>query len=77
VRFYLRYPYKPVNKKSGLGFEDWSWNIETIRKNIPHLVVPETVHLIQIKESGSLGQQSALAGLFSTLPEEVWPNLGY
>jgi hypothetical protein len=74
---YLRHPYKPANKKRGIGHEDWSWNIETVWAKIPHLVVPETVHLIRIKESGSVGQQSALAGLFSTLPEEAWPNLSY
>ncbi len=29
-KIHLRFPYKAVDKKSGFGIEDWSWNIETV-----------------------------------------------
>jgi glycosyltransferase involved in cell wall biosynthesis len=72
---HLRMPYKMVDRDAGYGIEDWSWNIETVYANIPHLVVPDTVHLIRVKETGSLGQQNNTEGLLVNLPEYIIRNL--
>lgn len=68
---HLRIPYKPVDKLGGFGVEDWSWNIETVWAKVPHCVVLDTIHLIRVKESGSLGQQNTAEGLLVNLTENV------
>jgi hypothetical protein len=73
---YLRHPYKAADKNTGFGIEDLSWNIETLWANIPHRVVSDTVHLIRVKESGSLNQQNVSEGLLPYLPDHAWPKLG-
>lgn len=73
---HLRHPYKPVDKQKGFGVEDWSWNVETVWAGIPHYVVPETVHLIRLKETGSLGQQNAAEGLLPHIPDYARPRVG-
>jgi hypothetical protein len=73
---HLRHPYKAADKETGLGIEDLSWNIETVWANIPHRVVSDTVHLIRVKESGSLNQKNAAEGLLPYLPDHAWPKLG-
>ena len=73
---HLRYPYKPVDNEKGFGIEDWSWNIETVWANIPHRVVPDTVHLHRTKEIGSLGKLNVDKGLLPPLPKDAWPKLG-
>lgn len=40
-------PYPRNRLGEGFGFEDWSWNIEILRRGIHHLTVPETIHLIR------------------------------
>jgi len=71
---HLRHPYKTAEKETGFGIEDWSWNIETVWENIPHRVVSDTVHLIRIKESGSLNQKNDSEGLLPHLPDHAWPK---
>lgn len=71
---HLRHPYKSAEKESGFGIEDWSWNIETVWANIPHRVVSDTVHLIRVKESGSLNQKNDAEGLLPHLPDHAWPK---
>jgi len=73
---HLRYPYKAADKRSGFGIEDWAWNIETVWANISHRVVPNTVHLIRLKETGSWGKQNTAEGLLPYLLQEAWPTLG-
>jgi hypothetical protein len=73
---HLRYPYKAIDKKGGFGIEDWSWNIETVWADIPHRVVSDTVHIIRVKESGSLNQNNMAEGLLPYLPDHVWPRFG-
>lgn len=74
--FHLRYPYTAVDRRRGFGVEDWSWNLQTVWAGIPHLVVPDTVHLIRVKDTGSLGQQNAAEGLLPHLPDGARPHLG-
>ncbi|MEX3901063.1 glycosyltransferase [Paraburkholderia sp. BR10954] len=73
---YERYPYEAVNKQTGFGVEDWSWNLQTISQGLRHLVVSDTVHLIRVKQQGSLGQQNMAEGLLPHLRDDVRPSLG-
>ena len=53
---HLRFPYRPDDWSRQIGIEDWRFNLETLGHGINHFVVPDTVHLIRMKEGGSLGQ---------------------
>jgi hypothetical protein len=72
---HLRYPYAAVDRSRGFGVEDWSWNLQTLWAGIPHLVVADTVHIIRVKDTGSLGQQNAAEGLLPHLPDGATPRL--
>lgn len=48
---YLENPYPDTDVISGIGFEDWAWNMETIAKGITHKVVEKTAHIIRRKDS--------------------------
>ena len=51
---YLDHPYLPNQLSKGMGYEDWSWNCETIEHGYLHRTVPETTHFIRYKETDSL-----------------------
>jgi glycosyltransferase involved in cell wall biosynthesis len=51
---FLRHPYEETTGSQGFGFEDWHWNCETLADGIEHHVVPNTVHFMRMKRSGSL-----------------------
>jgi hypothetical protein len=72
---HLLHPYSAVDWSSGLGCEDWTWNIATLWAGIPHRVVADTVHLIRVKAIGSLGHRNAAEGLLPRLPPGAWPRL--
>lgn len=67
---YLRFPYRAVDSKRGIGIDDWSWNLETISAGIHHRVVPGTVHLIRRKRE-SLDRQNATAQLLPYMPSSL------
>jgi hypothetical protein len=70
---HVRHPYGAVDRFRGFGVEDWSWNFETLWKGIPHSIVHSTVHIIRIKEAGSLSRKNAMEGLLPSLPKSfVW-----
>ncbi len=71
---HLRHPYRAVDRGRGFGIEDWTWNIETLWAGIPHLVVPGAVHLIRLKESGSLNLRNLAEGLLPVLPDDAGPR---
>lgn len=73
---HLQHPYGAFDRARGFGIEDWSWNIATLWAGIPHLVVPETVHLIRLKETGSLSRRNTAEGLLPHLPPDAWPRFG-
>jgi hypothetical protein len=73
---HVRHPYLAVDRSRGFGIEDWSWNLQTLWTGIPHLVVADTVHIIRVKDTGSLGQQNAAEGLLPHLPDGATPRLG-
>lgn len=60
-KVFLEHPYKKIDVPLGIGFEDWNFNLETLAANLPHLVVPNTVHFIRQKGSKSLKRRSAKA----------------
>lgn len=67
-------PYKPRSMELRTGYEDWSFNIETLEKRIPHFVVPKTVHFIRRKPEGSLGmEENVRKATFS--PSKYWLGL--
>ena len=66
---YLDYPFERADRSRGFGIEDWSWNIETLWGGIPHRIAPATVHMIRIKDSGSLGAENVRQGLLPHLPD--------
>ena len=73
---YQKFPYKKVEKSKGFGVEDWSWNIETLWAGVEHKVCPDTVHIIRVKEAGSLGQGNITHGLLPYLPPNAFPIIG-
>ena len=70
------HPYFAVDRDLGIGIEDWTWNMMTVTRGVPHRVVPGTVHLIRVKETGSLGQQNASEGLLPRFPPDAFPRFG-
>jgi glycosyltransferase involved in cell wall biosynthesis len=70
------HPYRAVDQQRGFGIEDWSWHMETLWAGFSHRIVPDTVHLIRVRESGSLMQRNISNGLLPYLPENAAPRLG-
>lgn len=44
---YRKHSYRKNAIMDGFGFEDWTWNYETISQGIKHKIVPSTVHFIR------------------------------
>ncbi|WP_162820857.1 glycosyltransferase family 2 protein [Microvirga calopogonii] len=63
-----RYPYSAVDRAKGFGIEDWAWHMETLWAGVAHNVVADTVHMIRLKDTGSLAQQNTVEGLLPPLP---------
>lgn len=71
---FIDHRYRSIDRTHGIGFEDWTWNIETLLVHgIHHCVVPETLHMVRMKESDSLGKGALREGLLPNLP----PDLGF
>ena len=51
---FLKYPYEGTTQGRGFGFEDWHWNCQTLSGGVEHHIVPNTVHFMRMKKSGSL-----------------------
>jgi hypothetical protein len=62
-----RYPYVERDPLIGRGVEDWDWNANTVSQRVAHICVPETVHLVRIKEQDSLGSQNTSMGVLPQL----------
>lgn len=57
----LALPYPRNRLTDGFGFEDWSWNMEVLRRGGRHHVVPGTCHFIRRTNSESLLGRSQAA----------------
>jgi glycosyltransferase involved in cell wall biosynthesis len=64
---YSEYPYIKANHDAGFGIEDWAWNAETLYDGVRHAVVPETVHMVRVKSTESLGLQNTARKLLPPL----------
>lgn len=51
---YLKFGQKTVHIESGIGYEDWDFHATLLANNIPHKVVPDTIHCIRKKNNGLL-----------------------
>jgi hypothetical protein len=75
---YERYPYHRLDRTTGFGFEDWTWNLETLVHGVTHAIVPETVHCIRTNRQESLGRQQQAEGIippihrFASQLERAW-----
>lgn len=52
-------PYFPTAHQKQIGYEDWSWNMETISKGAIHKTVAGTVHAIRTKAVSLVSQTTA------------------
>ena len=44
---YQRFPYTKNTIRDGFGYEDWTWNFETVAQGVIHKVVPSNCHFIR------------------------------
>lgn len=56
---YLANPYPSTHFHSQLGYEDWSWNTDTISRGMIHKFVPETTHFVRQRHSSLLRQTAS------------------
>lgn len=64
---YEKHPFIKVDRELGYGVEDWLWNAETLARGLSHIVVPDTVHCVRMKSSGSLSAQNTKESLLPPL----------
>lgn len=43
-------PYPKTDLNGGFGYEDWSWNAETVARGCLHKPVPGTAHLVRVRK---------------------------
>ena len=59
--------YKKVDFMHKLGWEDWTWNQETILNHLPHFIVKKSYHIVQVREA-SLSNKLNKLGQISPYP---------
>ena len=69
VKLLKKYPFLIVNKTKSHGVEDWTWNALTVENKIEHKIVSNSVHLVRVKTSNSLGALNSESGLLPPLYE--------
>ena len=47
TELYRNFPYTPNTIRDGFGYEDWTWNVQTLRAGVDHRVVPQSAHYIR------------------------------
>lgn len=55
---FKKFPFKSFDAQDRLGYEDWTFNIETWNAGREHVAVPETLHFIREKCRGSMKRRS-------------------
>jgi len=67
---FRKFPYKKNLLESGFGYEDWTWNVETIQAGIVHSVVRGSSHFIrrQVKQGSLLDQTNSVGCIPRLLP---------
>ena len=65
---YRKYPYRPNKLNQGFGYEDWTWNWDTMQENVQHKIAPKTVHFIRKgKNTTSLLEQTNLSNAIPSI----------
>lgn len=60
---YQAHPYRENQIENGFGYEDWTWNFETVNAGLLHKVVPGTSHFIRrVKSRTSLLERTDSMG---------------
>lgn len=54
-----RVPYRPTAHNRQIGYEDWTWNVETLSNGAVHKTVADTAHAIRTKAVSLVSQTSA------------------
>lgn len=54
---YAAIPFSPRDPACKIGFEDWSWNWETISHGFIHKSVPNTMHAVRMWKKSSVVRQ--------------------
>jgi hypothetical protein len=67
IELFEKHPFIEVDAERGFGVEDWAWNAMTLGRGIEHVSVQDTVHLVRVKASASLGKENASRGLLPPL----------
>lgn len=70
---YSEFPFIGVDRASGFGIEDWTWNAQGIARGLKHQIVADTVHLVRVRSTDSLGKTNARENLLPDLREWVLP----
>jgi glycosyltransferase involved in cell wall biosynthesis len=70
---FLSIPYRTSNYELGFGFEDWTFNIETMANKFEHLIVPQTAHFIRRKLHGSRVKHEISLNI-NHFPSQLWAN---
>lgn len=70
-QIYEKHPFKENDRLLGIGFEDWTFNVEILHAGFHHVTARETIHFIREKKSSSVKQNQAKS--FSTfVPKDLW-----
>ncbi len=56
---YLEFPFPAADLKRQIGYEDWSWNMQTIAGGCHHKSVRDTVHAIRQKRNSLVVQTTS------------------
>jgi hypothetical protein len=54
----LEVPYRKSDLPSGFGYEDWTWNRDTIRAGYTHVTAPRTIFFSRRKLRGSVSRET-------------------
>ena len=64
---YEKTTYRKNQFDKGIGYEDWTWNWETVQKGIIHKSVPDTIHFV--RRGKHLASRSEMATRCRAIPE--------
>lgn len=68
---YESHPFVSNTLTKGLGYEDWSFNIETLSNGIEHLVSEGTIHFIREKSINSVSAKHS-KDISTFVPSDIW-----
>ncbi len=55
----IRIPYRMTEISKQIGYEDWSWHLETISHGVIHKIVPGTGHVIRRKRASLVAETNS------------------